>query len=41
VRWPGVAIALECRRDALKNVRFQDCLPTVEDVPALHLRFED
>lgn len=41
VRWPGVAVALECRRDALKGVRFQDCLPSVADAPPLHLRFED
>jgi hypothetical protein len=41
VRWPGVAVALECRRDALKGVRFQDCLPSVEDAQPLHLRFED
>ena len=41
VRWPGVAIALECRREALKDVRFQECLPLIEDTPPLHLRFEE
>lgn len=41
VRWPGVAIALECRREVLKEVRFQELLPPVEDAPPLHLRFED
>lgn len=41
VRWPGVAIALECRREALKEVRLQACLPPVEDAPPLHLRFEE
>ena len=24
VRWPSVAIVLDCRRDALKGIRFQD-----------------
>lgn len=41
VRWAGVAIAFECRREALKEVRFQELLPPVDDVPPLHLRFED
>lgn len=41
VRWSGVAIALECRREALKEVRFQELLPPVEDAPPLNLRFED
>lgn len=40
-RWCGVAIALECRRDALKSVNYRELLPPVEDAPALHLRFED
>jgi signal transduction histidine kinase len=41
VRWGGVAIGLECQRDTLMNVRYQDLLPPVEDVPSLHLRFEE
>lgn len=41
VRWSGVAIALECRREVLKEVRFQELLPPVEDAPPLNLRFED
>jgi hypothetical protein len=41
VRWQGVAIALECRRDALKDVRYRELLPPVDDVPPLHLRFEE
>jgi len=40
-RWGGVAIALECRRDALKEVRYRELLPPVDDVPPLHLRFEE
>lgn len=41
VRWQGVAIALECQRDALKEVRYRELLPPLEDMPPLHLRFED
>ena len=40
-RWGGVAIALECQRDALKDVRYRELLPPVDDVPPLHLRFEE
>ncbi|MEF8730662.1 MAG: ATP-binding protein [Candidatus Accumulibacter meliphilus] len=40
-RWRGVAIALECRRDALKSVNYRELLPPIEDAPVLRLRFED
>lgn len=40
-RWGGVAIALECRRDALQNVNYRELLPPIQDAPALRLRFED
>ena len=40
VRWGGVGVALECQRDALKNVRIHELLPPVEGLPSLHLRFE-
>lgn len=39
-RWKGVAIALDCKRDTLLNVRYRDLLPPVDDVPSLRLRFE-
>lgn len=39
-RWQGVAIALECQRDALLNVRYRDLMPPIEGMPPLHLRFE-
>ena len=41
VRWQGVAIALECQRDALLNVRYRELMPPVEGMPPLHLRFEE
>ena len=41
VRWQGVAIALECWRDALKDVRYRELMPPVDDAPPLHLRFEE
>ncbi len=41
LRWSGVAIALECQRDGLKEVRYRELLPPVDDVPPLHLRFEE
>lgn len=40
-RWQGVAIALECQRDALNEVRYRELLPPLESVPPLRLRFED
>lgn len=40
-RWRGVAIALECRRDALTDVNYRELLPLLDEAPALRLRFED
>lgn len=40
-RWQGVAIALECQRDALLNVRIRELMPPIEGMPPLHLRFEE
>lgn len=41
-RWQGVAIALECQRDALLNVRYRELLPALEDtMQKVHLRFEE
>ena len=39
-RWQGVAVALECSRDALLNVRIRELMPPIEGMPPLHLRFE-
>jgi len=42
VRWQGVAIALECKRDALLNVRIPELLPPREEkMPHIELRFEE
>lgn len=41
VRWQGVAVALECQRDALLNVRIRELMPPIEGMPPLHLRFEE
>lgn len=42
VRWQGVAIALECQRDALLNVRVSELLPPREEtMPHIDLRFEE
>lgn len=40
-RWQGVAVALECQRDALLNVRIRELMPPIEGMPPLHLRFEE
>ncbi|MDS4054987.1 ATP-binding protein [Accumulibacter sp.] len=40
-RWRGVAVALECRRDALTEVNYRELLPLLDETPALRLRFED
>jgi len=40
-RWQGVAVALECQRDALLNVRIRELMPLIEGMPPLHLRFEE
>jgi len=40
-RWRGVAIALECRRDALAGVNYRELLPPLDGAPPLRLRFED
>lgn len=41
VGWSGVAIALECSRDALLDVHIGELLPPIEGAPALRLRFEE
>lgn len=38
--WQGVAIALECKRQKLPEVRFRDLLPPVEPQLAVRLRFQ-
>lgn len=38
--WGGVAMALECQRDRLSGVRYQELLPSLEDLPQPLLRFE-
>jgi len=38
--WQGVAIALECRRQRLPEVRFRDLLPPLEPQPSVRLRFQ-
>lgn len=40
-RWGGVAVAMECKRNALKDVHFRELLPPLDDAPALLLRFEE
>lgn len=38
--WQGVAIALECRRQRLPEVRFRELLPPQEPQPSVRLRFQ-
>lgn len=38
--WQGVAIALECRRKRLPEVRFRELLPPLESQPSVRLRFQ-
>ena len=38
--WQGVAIALECRRDMLPEIRIRELLPPVDAQPPVRLRFE-
>jgi anti-anti-sigma regulatory factor len=40
VRWQGVAIALECKRNFLPEVRLRDLLPPLEPQPGVRLRFQ-
>lgn len=37
--WQGVAIAMVCQRDALREVRYRDLLPHLDDLPRPRLRF--
>lgn len=39
-RWQGVAIALQCRRANLSQVRVRESLPPLEDTGPVKLRFE-
>ena len=38
--WQGVAIAMEVKRSKLVDIRFRELLPSLEDIPAVKLRFE-
>ncbi len=38
--WQGVAVAMECRRDRLPDIRFRDLLPPLDAQPVRRLRFE-
>ncbi len=38
--WQGVAIAMECRRDRLPNVRVRELLPPLDALTSVRLRFE-
>lgn len=38
--WQGVGIAIECKRSKLADVRFRELLPQLDDLPRVHLRFE-
>lgn len=38
--WQGVAIALECRRKQLPEVRFRELLPPLAALPSVRLRFQ-
>jgi anti-anti-sigma regulatory factor len=40
VYWQGVAIAMECKRDRLPDVRYRELLPPIEAHPVMNLRFE-
>lgn len=38
--WQGVGIAIEVKRSKLAEVRVRELLPTLDDIPAVKLRFE-
>lgn len=38
--WQGVGIALECRRNLLKDIKIRELLPVLDTPPPIRLRFE-